>query len=330
MNAIIPQNFGAVSSRFHTAAMTNELAAGVQTGFGIIGYKGKVWSVRFRGEETKLVRPDGDGPVNSIEVVIVKASSVISKVFYKDGYVEGSNAAPDCFSTNGQTPDLQAKLRQGNACVSCPQNAWGSRVTNTGKGGKACSDSKRLVIVPLSDLRNEVYGGPMLLRVPAASLNDLAQFGNKLFALHYPVSAVAVRIGFDLAEAYPKFLFSAIRPLTDAEADVVLEMQNDPAVARILAEGSEHVPSVPPAGPTPESVFEQPPAPKPAPAPAAAPLPVAPPVTQQVAPAAEAAPKRDYKKKPAPAPEPEPVVDENQSTGSSFDDELDAQLNDLI
>lgn len=313
MNAIVPSNFGAVSKKFQAANLHNDLSAGVQTGFAIVGYKGKVWDVRFRGESTKLMRADGDGPVNSIEVVILKASSVISKIWYKDGYVEGSNAAPDCFSTNGVTPDAQSKNRQANACANCPMNAWGSRVTPQGKAGKACSDSKRIVIVPLQDLRNEVYGGPMLLRIPAASLNELAQFGNKLASLGYPYNSIAVRIGFDPAEAFPKFKFSAIRPLTDEEADVVLELQNDAQVSRILAEGSEH--AAPPASaPAIENVFEQPPV---AAAPAPAPAPVA------------AEPKRDYKKKPAPAPAPEPVV-ENASTGSSFDDELDAQLNGLL
>jgi hypothetical protein len=318
MNAIIPSNFGAVSNRFVNQSMTNELSAGVQTGFPIMGYKGKVWSVRYRGDVTQLMRSDGDGPVNSIEVVILKASGVLSKIFYKDGYVEGSTEAPDCFSTNGVTPDQQSKARQANTCAACPMNAWGSRITSAGKQGKACSDSKRMVIVPLSDMRNEVYGGPMLLRIPAASLNDLAQFGNKLASLHYPYNAVAVRIAFDPAEAYPKFKFSAIRPLTDDEADLALEIAADPSVGRILAEGSEHSQAPAPEAPKVESMFEQPPVEKKA-APAAQPSP--PPVEA----------KRDYKKKPAPvaAPEPDPV-EENASSGSSFDDELDAQLNGLL
>lgn len=329
MNAIIPQNFGAVSNRFVDQQLSNDLAAGVQTGFAIVGYKGKVWSLRYRGENKIIMREDGDGPVNSIEVVILKASSVISKIWYKDGYVEGSDAAPDCFSTNGVTPDMSSKNRQANTCAACPMNAWGSRVTANGKGGKACSDSKRIAVVPLRDIRNEVYGGPMLLRVPAASLNELAQFGNKLQSLHYPVQAVAVRIAFDPAESYPKFKFGAIRPLSDDEADEVLEMMNDPQVGRVLAEGSEHA-GQPVAAPAPESVFEQPPA-----------APVTNKVMQQApalaapapAPVQEAAPaqKRDYKKKPAaPAPAPVAPVEEDQPTGSSFDDELDAQLNGLL
>ena len=260
MNELIPQNFGALSTRFQGVPTQDELSAGVQGGFGHIGYKGKVWSTRYRGEETQLMREDGDGPRSSIEVIILKAPSVVSKIFYEKGYVEGSNQAPDCFSTNGQTPDPGAAKRQHTSCAACPKNAWGSRITEGGKQGKACQDSKRLAVVPLGDIRNEALGGPMLLRIPAASLGDLASFGQKMASLGYPSYSIGVRIAFDPKEAYPKFVFSAIRPLTDAEADLVMQMRDGPEVARILAENTSS-PTLPPSS-TPSStpsVFEQPP-----------------------------------------------------------------------
>ena len=104
MNAIVPAAFGAVPARFQGVPVDNELGAGIQGGFGIIGYKGKAWSIRKGGQDTTLMREDGDGPRNSIEVVVLKSAGVVSKIFYKNGYVEGSTAAPDCYSTNGVTP----------------------------------------------------------------------------------------------------------------------------------------------------------------------------------------------------------------------------------
>jgi hypothetical protein len=258
MNAIVPQNFGAVSTRFATAPKENDLSAGVQVGFGLIGYKGKVWSTRYRGTENALMRPDGDGPMNSIEVVILKSSAHVSKIWYENGYTEGSNAAPDCFSTNGVTPDMGSKKKQATACALCTKNQWGSRITPQGKQGKACGDSKRLAIVPLPDIANEGLGGPMLLRVPAASLGDLASFGEKMQNMGYPYYSIGVRIAFDAKEAYPKFVFGAIRPLRDDEADLVLKMRDEPQVTCILAEGSEtEAPQQ--ALASPASVFEQPP-----------------------------------------------------------------------
>lgn len=259
MNDLVPKNFGQVSTRFANAAIQNDLAAGVQAGFGIIGYKGKVWSLRHRGEEQQIMRPDGDGPANSIEVVILKAAPYISKIWYEKGYVEGSTAPPDCFSPNGTVPDPSSTKKQHNVCASCPQNAWGSKLTEAGKKGKACGDSKRMAVVPMGDIPNEVYGGPMLLRVPAASLQDLASFGNKMQNLGYPYYAIATRISFDHNEAYPKFVFSAIRPLTDEEADQVIALHNSEEVKRVLAEGAELQQETAPPMETVQNAFEQPP-----------------------------------------------------------------------
>lgn len=234
----LPKGFGAVSSVFGgTNTGTNdELGAGVNASYGIIGYKGKVWSTRFGGVDTPMMREDGDGPKNSIEVVLVKASPAISKIFYKNGYVEGSNAAPDCWSANGQAPDASVQNKMHTTCADCPMNAWGSRVTDAGKQGKACSDSRRVAIVPVADIDNELFGGPMLLRIPAASLKDLKAYGDLLNSYQYPYYAVATRISFDPKEAYPKFVFGAIRPLTDDEARKIVALRDDKRVATVLAE----------------------------------------------------------------------------------------------
>lgn len=319
-NITVPNNFGAVSTRFANQKTEDDLSAGVSSGYGIISYRGKVWRTKFRGEETNLMREDGDGPRSSIEVVILKAAGHLSKIFYRDGYKEGSTESPDCYSNNGVTPDINSKGKQSNTCANCPMNAWGSRITPAGKQGKACSDSKRAVVVPLADIANEVYGGPMLLRIPAASLQDLAQYGQKMGPMGYPYYSIGTRISFDTKEAFPKFVFNAIRPLSDDEADQIIAMRDDPRVARIISE-SEVVTSQP--APTPASVFEQPP--QAAAPPAEAKVPAHDPDTGEIK---EAAPKREYKKK---AIAPPPVEDEVEGdTPPSFDDELDAQLDGLL
>lgn len=259
MNAVvIPGSFGQVSKAFANQPVENELGAGIQGGFGLIAYKGKVWSIRKGGEDHPLMREDGDGPRNSIEIVVVKASGVVSKIFYKDGYVEGSTKAPDCYSTNGITPAAGATLKQCTTCAACPMNAWGSRITPAGKQGKACSDSKRLAVVPLGDLRNEAYGGPMLLRVPAASLSEMRTFGDKMAALGFPAGSYGMRIAFDTNEAYPKFVFSAIRPLDEIESCVILQLRVSPETARVLAEDEYTAPVQALPAPAPASPFEQP------------------------------------------------------------------------
>lgn len=236
----LPASFGAVSSVFAgTAASNDELGQGVSSSYGVMGYKGKVWSTRYQGQETALMREDGDGPRNSIEVVLVKASPAVSKIFYKGGYVEGSNSAPDCWSADGVKPDGSVQAKVHATCADCPMNAWGSRVTEAGKQGKACADSRRVAIVPLEDIDNELFGGPMLLRIPAASLKDLKAYGDLLNSYQYPYYAVATRIAFDPKEAFPKFVFTAIRPLNDVEARKILALRDDKRVSTVLSETTD-------------------------------------------------------------------------------------------
>lgn len=243
MSNLIPFQPGQISSVFGNVPDQDDLSSGISGGFGHIGYKGKVWSIRYRGAEMILMRDDGDGPRNSIEVVIVKSAAVVAKIWYENRFVEGSTDAPDCFSTNGVTPEVSSKKRQSTACAICPRNVWGSRVTDQGKQAKECQDNKRLAVVPLGDILNEPFGGPLLLRVPAASLADLATYGQTMRRLGYPYFAIGTRIAFDPNAAYPKFTFQAIRPLNDDEARLVIEHQRGGMIDRILAEMEGAAPS---------------------------------------------------------------------------------------
>lgn len=330
----LPKGFGAVSSVFAGKPFSNdELGAGVASSYAIMGFRGKVWSTKWQGKETPLMREDGDGPRGSIEVVILKAATPISKIYYKSGYVDGSNAAPDCWSANGVTPDASVQTKVSKTCADCPMNAWGSRTTESGKPGKACSDSRRVSIVPLGDLQNEGMGGPMLLRIPAATLKDLKAYGDTLDGYGYPYFAVATRIGFDAKEAYPKLVFSAIRPLTDDEARIILELRDDKRTSTVLNEGSEQKAAAPAEEKEeiPDSPFEQPVTPKVTSASSATKTAPAATATVAASPAKASAPKKAAPK-PAPVVEPvaEVVEEIDEETGevldgapSSFDDLLE-------
>jgi len=277
MSNLITMPLGALPAAFAGQAKNvanAELSGGITGGFAVLSLRGKSWRVKHRGEERIMMRDDGDGARSSLEVVLVKAAPVISKIFYQTGYVEGSNSPPDCWSTNGVTPDAGASKKQSATCAGCPHNAWGSRITDAGKAGKACADSKRLALVPAGDIDNEVSGGPMLLRIPAASLQDLTSYAAKLNAVGYPYYAVVTRIAFDPDAEYPKVMMNAVRALTDEEAAKVAALRDDARVGRILNEAvemAEHQTSAPPAL---DEVFEKPPveakaAPKAEPKPAA-------------------------------------------------------------
>lgn len=87
---IIPQNFGAISSVFTPDMLdeADEFSAGITGGFGILGFRGKVWRTKFRGEETPHLNEDGT-PRGVVDVVLIKSNAHLSKVFYENGYQEG-------------------------------------------------------------------------------------------------------------------------------------------------------------------------------------------------------------------------------------------------
>jgi hypothetical protein len=255
----LPKGFGPVPAAFAASAGTpnDDLAGGVASSYAVMGYRGKVWSMKYQGTEEPLMRDDGDGPRNSVEVVLVKASPQISKIFYASGYVDGSTAAPDCWSGNGVTPDASVQVKQHATCADCPMNAWGSRITEAGKQGKACADSRRMAVVPVADMANEAYGGPILLRVPAASLKDLKAYGDFLNGYQFPYYAVVTKVSFDAKEAFPKFVFSAVRPLTEDEAAFIKDLRDDKRVSTVLAERNDAPVAGAAVAAVPKSPFEQ-------------------------------------------------------------------------
>lgn len=237
----LPATFNTgVASVFKGQATANDtLGAGITASYAVLGFKGKVWTNKYQGVDTPLMRDDGDGPRGSVEVVLVEAAAAVSKIYYAQGWIDGSNEAPDCWSSNGVAPDASVKVKMNPTCADCPFNAWGSKVTEAGKNSKMCSDSRRVAVVPLSDIENEMFGGPMLLRVPAASLKDLAAYGKLLNSYDVPYFAAGTRISFDVNESYPKFVFSAMRPLNDTEAAMVKALKADKRVKTVLMETAD-------------------------------------------------------------------------------------------
>lgn len=258
-NAItVPPGFnGQVATVFQGQQAGDDMSGGITGGYGLLKYRGKVWSIQHNGNSMTLMREDGDGPRGSVDLVILKANPMLSKTYYENGWDENSNNPPDCASANGVVPDAGVPKKQSDVCAMCPKNAWGS--APGGGKGKACGDHRRLAVVPLADIRNETLGGALLLRCPAASLQDMAAFDSRYKQLGYPYFTMGIKIGFDPQESYPKFVFNAIRPLTEDEARMVIEMRNSAETARVVNEGNAPAPVQ--AAPSSQGAFlEAPPA----------------------------------------------------------------------
>lgn len=237
--------------------VANDLSANVGGGgFPVLSLKGKVWTVvRGKDDRTVITNDEGD-PRSSIEVVIVKANPHISKIYYDKGYTDGSDAKPTCFSNDGIAPAADVESPQAKKCAICPHNQWGSKISENGSKLKSCSDSRRIAVAPAGDLKD-----PMLLRIPAASLKPLGEYGEMFARKGVPYQAAVTRVSFDPTQASPKLLFKFERFLDADDAVTVREVMESQTVASIIGEGSAATDSDAPEAPAPVAKVA---APKPA------------------------------------------------------------------
>lgn len=219
---------------------SESLADGIGSSYGIVGYKGKVWSLRLRGENYIFTRPDDGSPAAFLDVIILRSPGYKSKSFYPPGtYQDGQiGTRPTCAALNGEQPDADIPTPQSVACATCPRNVF--KLNAEGRKTRECSDYKRLAVLILPSQTKAILGAPLMepvfLRVPAASLNDMALLGEGMAAQGFHYSSYITRIGFNPEKPHPQMTFRALQPLTDKEAPLVLPLREDPTAIRITGE----------------------------------------------------------------------------------------------
>ena len=328
---------------FESAQLPAYLNAGVplsdDLGSSFMSYpnmsiKGKVFTLKRGEEKTILKRMEynstgqlvqSEAAADSIEVVILRAypaGNVYSKTFYSTGYVEGTDAKPDCYSDDGIAPAADVENKQANKCAICPMNVKGSKVSEAGVVGKACSSSKILAIATPDRLDD-----PIKLRVPGKSTIALKDFGELVKKRGFPYQAVVVKIGFLAESAFPDLSFKPAGFLPEDKFLEAMEMRNSDLVEAIVGAAGHTAPALPAPAEEAQAPAAAPVAkPKPAPVktapkpPVDDDLPTDPKVKVKVeepavAPAAAAKPK------------PAPVVAEVVS--ESIDEGMSASLDDL-
>jgi hypothetical protein len=162
--------------------------------------------ISIKGARFRIVEGDTETVLDSttIDVVIVGANPRLSKTWYAKQWTPDSEPqAPECFSLDGMSPDPQSTQPQNDLCASCPQNAWGSKVTPQGQQIKACADKKRLAVVSADDPTGPVY----LLEVTPAALKGLNQYQKELAHRGIAPEIVRTRVSFDTDASFPKLKF---------------------------------------------------------------------------------------------------------------------------
>ena len=132
-----------------------------------------------------------------LDVIIFDLLEHKSKMFYDPTkkWTPESSEAPLCWSDNGIGPSSQvsppSEFETGPTCELCPQNAWGSKVSDmTGKGIKACRDEQKVaVLIP-------GFEGVYLLTIPPNSLKLWAAYVTKFKGQGFDFTDIITRVTF--------------------------------------------------------------------------------------------------------------------------------------
>jgi len=228
---VIPQfNLPAEFAEQFSDLGADDLSSGVSAGFPVMSIRGAKWRISAGGEETPIYINGTNDLAPSVKVVLLRANQNLAKTFYAGQYVEGSDTPPDCSSNDGIRPAADSPHPQCDNCAACPNNQWGSKISPSGAKIKACADVRRMAILPADDLEYS----PILLRVPGASLGDLAAYGKALKQRGIPYAAVVTKLSFDPDASYPKILFAFERVLSPDEMAQVAAKMADPSIEDVL------------------------------------------------------------------------------------------------
>lgn len=195
--------------------------------------------ISIRGRQFHLVGADGNEThlQMDLDVVVIDSNPVLSKRWYPDGYdPKKEGQAPDCYSDNGIGPSSRATRPQAPQCMTCPNNAWGSRVNpETGAQGKACADFKKIAVL--------TFVGPSLdptvyeLDVPALSLKLLNEFGKACQQRGFLPSVVVIKLGFVAESAFPQLTFNPFRFISEPETKLIESLKGSEAVKLAIGAG---------------------------------------------------------------------------------------------
>jgi len=243
-NVMVPQGLSGPAAGF--ADFEDErLSEGIEgSQYPIIGTSGKTFYLKFRGERKTIVLPEPDKVTNKwiaahyLDFVLLRKNKLKSHTFYEKGYQDGSDAPPDCVSTDGIGPDDSSKFPQSHLCDTCPQHVWKYQ-ERTGKDGRACSDNLRTAILPLN--LKHMFGvdiaEPVFFRIPAASMTALGVLGETALTQYGPnsrYSSYIIRATFKDDVKWQQFEYQILDFLKGDWIPFIKKLREDPQAWRIL------------------------------------------------------------------------------------------------
>ena len=226
--AMLDSNLPAHLRAYELDDTTKALMGGSSGGSKRISIDGSVWRLLINGKEIAQKEE------RNLNVVIVAASSKVSRTFYAGTYKKGVTSAPDCWSADGEKPDASAKDPQSKSCATCPQNVKGS-----GQGdSRACRFSQRIAVV----LENDIGGDVFQLVLPSTSIFGegengkwpLQTYAKMIASKGVPITAVVTEMRFDTASSTPKVIFKPVRFLEANEIEKAIEQGKSKAAINAI------------------------------------------------------------------------------------------------
>jgi hypothetical protein len=171
-----------------------------------------------------------------VEGVILTAAPV-SRTYYPNTYNPEAHTKPVCWSsdTRNSRPDEEVGEKQSNNCLTCEKNIKGSGEGNS----RACRFHQRIAFcfVEEEGFTPKVYQ----LQLPATSVfgKDPHKMCMQAYLKHLransaPLVSVVTNISFDKSSNLPRLVFNPVRPLTEEELAVAVQLKDDPSTQSAL------------------------------------------------------------------------------------------------
>ncbi len=187
-----------------------------------------------------------------IDVCIVDINDNISKCWFGVDYDPRNPSPPVCWSDNGIGPSKQAAEPQSATCAACPNNKWGSKISQLGSEVKECPDHQKVVLIVPG-----MPGMKFLLRIPGGSFKSWKQYLARFEGQPMDVPHVITQIAFDTSQGLSgMLLFRAANFLDDATAQDMLRLTNGNETDMMI--GRTDVPIAMLAPPVQQTGFQQP------------------------------------------------------------------------
>lgn len=211
------------------ADIREQIAKEIANDIQRVGSTGGKDQVRV-GQDKKFEMPDGT-KVDSFEAHVV--GFVYRNEYYDKPYNKNNPSPPACFaigeSEGGLIASDNSPSKQGQECVSCQWNEFGS---DPNGNGKACKNNVFIALLPTDDQVSE--HDIWVMKISPTGIRPFNKYVKTLLQQNVPLSLVRTRIFCDEDTSYASVRMEAIG--FEADNYSILQKRKPEAITRLSQE----------------------------------------------------------------------------------------------